>query len=177
MLTSPQGYSGPVLVFCSDVVRAASHVAQEAHVLLTSDQEVALRFATFAPVHSMYNASEAGSMFPDFDALEAEDTRVRSVKESEIIPHLQTSCGKKKLSSAITQQLCQHVVSFRKFYIPRSAVTLANDSLRSQIFHCVEDLVMQHVDVRSSAPVIQRVIAVDNPTQVFFNCHVFCTIL
>jgi hypothetical protein len=164
-------------VFCSDVDRAASHVAQEAHVLLTSDQDIALRFATFAPVHSMYNAAEAGSMFPNFDALEAENTRVRSVQESEIVPHLQTSCGKKKLSSAVTQQLCQQVVSFRKFYIPRSVVRLANDTLQSQIFHCVEDLVMQHVDVRSSAPVIQRVIAIDNPSQVLFNSRVFCSVI
>lgn len=156
---------------------AASHLAQEAHVLLTSDQDVALRFATFAPMHSMYSAAEAGSMFPNFDALEAENTRVRSVQESEIVPHLRTSCGKKKLSSAVTQQLCQQVVSFRKFYIPRSVVKLANDTLQSQIFHCVEDLVMQHVDVRSSAPVIQRVIAIDNPTQVIFNSSVFCTVI
>ena len=73
-------------------------MAQEAHVLLTSDEDIAMNFATFAPVHQDFNAAKADSMFPNFDALEAENTRVRSVQESEIVPHLHTSCGKKKFS-------------------------------------------------------------------------------
>jgi hypothetical protein len=111
----------------------------------------------------MYSASQADSMFPDFDALEAEGTRVHTVVEGDIMPHLQAHCGKKKLASAVTKKLCQEVVPFRKFYIPRSAAHLANDTLQSHIFHCIEDLIMQHVDVRSNAPVIQRVIAIDCP--------------
>jgi hypothetical protein len=157
-------------VFCSDVDRASGKVAQEAHVLLTSDEEIALRFATFAPLHHLYDASKAGSMFPNFDLLEAEGTRVRTVSESEIEPHLKAKCAKTKLSSAVTQQLCQKLVPFRKFYIPRSAARLANDTLQSQIFHYIEDLVMQHVDVRSSAPVIQRIIAIDCPSLVIHPC-------
>ena len=153
-------------MFCGDVDRASGGVAREAHVLLTSDEETALRYATFDPVHRMYSAAAADSMFPDFDALEAEGTRIRTVSESEVIPHLQTHCHMKKLSSSVTAQLGQLVVEYRKFFIPRSAARLANDSLQSHIFHCIEDLVMQYVDVRSSAPVIQRVIAIDNPTQV-----------
>ena len=160
-----QGYSGPILVFCGDVKLAAGKVAQEAHVLLTSDEEIAMNFATFAPVHKDFNAAKADSMFPNFDALEAEGTDVRTVEEHDIRKHLRTSCELKKLSSADTEHLLRQVVSFRKFIIPRAAVHLANDTLRSQIFHCIEDLVMQHVDMRSSAPVIQRVIAVDCPTQ------------
>ncbi len=138
-------------------------------MLLTSDEETAMNFATFAPVHQNFNACRADSMFPDFDALEAEAPgSVRTVQESEIIPLLRSACAKKQLSSAVTQQLCQKVVPFRKFFIPRSVVSLANNTLRSQIFHCVEDLVMQHVDVMSNAPVIRRVIAIDCPSQVLF---------
>ncbi len=146
-------------------------MAHEAHVLLTNDEETALNFATFAPVHSRCDTSDAGSMFPDFDALEAEGTRVRTVEESEIIPHLRTSCAKKLLSSAVTEELCKKAVPFRKYFIPRSAVRLANDTLQSQIFNCMEDLVMQHVDVRSRVPVIRRVIAIDCPSQVFVLSH------
>jgi hypothetical protein len=108
-------------------------------------------------------------MFPDFHALEAEGTHIRTISESEVIPHLKTKCGKTKLSSSVTEHLCRQVVEYRKFFIPRSAARLANDTLRSQIFHCIEDLVMQHVDVRAKSPIIQRVIAIDNPTQVTYT--------
>ncbi len=127
-----------------------------------------MNFATFAPVHKDFNAAKADSMFPNFDALEAEGTEVRTVPDHDIRDHLRKSCELKKLSSVDTEHLLRLVVSFRKFIIPRADVRLANDTLRSQIFHCIEDLVMQHVDVRSSAPVIQRVIAVDCPTQVLY---------
>jgi hypothetical protein len=58
-------------------------------------------------------------------------------------------------------------VTLRMYVRYDECARLANDTLQSQIFHCVEDLVMQHVDVRSSAPVIQRVIAIDCPSQVY----------
>ena len=64
--------------------------------------EIALRFATFALVHRLYNASEVGSMFPDFDALDAQGIRVCTVLESEIEPHWKTECEKVKFSPPVT---------------------------------------------------------------------------
>jgi hypothetical protein len=184
------GYSGPILIFCGNTKRALDTWGQESHVLLTSSSRVAQSFARFGPLHEHYKCNSRDTMFPNFEQLSTElqalppplPTTGASIAAMTEVPSyikevpveglegtMVNRMQAKKLSwedqeRVLTDLRAGGRIAFRKFFIPRSIVSKVNDTLASNLFHTLEDLIFQYVNVRdASCPRVDRVIAIDNP--------------
>jgi hypothetical protein len=162
------GFSGPILMFCGDLPGAIRTLTESSRLFVTDDIVTALSFATFQPIYETFDCKSITSMFPDFARLLREDISSRQVMSADLKTAIEAHnkrCALPQASSdTIIADLVSQEVAFTKYYIPRSVRWLKNDTHAAHLFHAMEDITMQFVDVRNPlCPRVERVIAIDNP--------------
>ena len=153
-------YSGPIMVYCANKALALDALAKEMHAMVTVSRDTAHAFASFK---SMCR-DMSDDMYPNYAMLQTEAVESRDVTAEEVHASLQHLCVSKGKSPPPPLSLGPGPTEtkFKKWYIPRSSVSLENADHKSQLFHMVEDLVYRQCFVGGKHPEITRVIVIEN---------------